>query len=79
MILHTFCEAYPGLADKVIIPLGTHGGSGVNRYKTMLLSYFPKATCLESLGISGASVRDSGSKTKVQNWIRKLGLEKKTE
>ncbi len=79
MILHTFCEAYPALKDKTIIPFGTHGGSGVGSYKTMLQQYYPEAKYLESLGISGASVRDSGSKTKVQDWIKKLGLEKKTE
>ena len=36
MILRTFCEAYPTLKDKTIIPFGTHGGSGVGSYKTML-------------------------------------------
>jgi len=79
MILHTFCEAYPALKDKTLIPFGTHGGSGVGSYKTMLQQYYPSAKYLESLGISGASVRDSGSKTKVQEWIKKLGLEKKSE
>ena len=79
MILHTFCEAYPSLKDKTIIPFGTHGGSGVGSYKTMLQQYYPDAKYLESLGISGAAVRDSGSKTKVQDWIKKLGLEKKSE
>lgn len=79
MILHTFCEAYPALKDKTIIPFGTHGGSGVGSYKTMLQRYYPEAKYLESLGISGASVRDSGSKTKVQEWLKKLGLAKKTE
>ena len=79
MILHTFCEACPGLKDKTLIPFGTHGGSGVGSYKTMLQKYYPSAKYLESLGISGASVRDAGSKTKVQDWVKKLGLEKKTE
>ena len=79
MILHTFCEAYPALKDKTIIPFGTHGGSGVGSYKTMLQRYYPEAKYLESLGISGAAVRNSGSKTNVQDWIKRLGLEKKSE
>ena len=79
MILHTFCEACPALKDKTIIPFGTHGGSGVGSYKTMLQQYYPEAKYLDSLGIDGASVRDSGSKTKVRDWIRKLSLEKQTE
>lgn len=77
MILHTFCEAYPALKDKTLIPFGTHGGSGVGSYKTMLQKYYPSAKYLESLGISGASVRDAASKTAVENWVKKLGLEKK--
>ena len=77
MILHTFCEAYPALKDKTIIPFGTHGGSGVSSYKNMLQNYYPSAKYLESLGISGASVRDAASKTSVQNWVKKLGLDKK--
>lgn len=77
MILHTFCEAYPALKEKTIIPFGTHGGSGVSSYKNMLQNYYPSAKYLESLGISGASVRDAASKTSVQNWVKKLGLDKK--
>ena len=79
MILHSFCEAYPSLKGKTIIPFGTHGGSGVGSYKSMLQQYYPEAKYLESLGISGASVRDSRSKTKVREWIKELGLEKKSE
>lgn len=79
MILHTFCETYPALRDKTLIPFGTHGGSGIGSYKSMLQQYYPSAKYLESLGISGASVRDAASKTSVEDWIKKLGLEKKTE
>ena len=64
---------------KTLIPFGTHGGSGVGSYKTMLQQYYPEAKYLESLGISGASVWDSGSKTRVQDWVKKLCLENKTE
>ena len=79
MILRTFCEAYPTLKDKTIIPFGTHGVSGVGSYKTMLQQYYPEAKYLDSMGISGASVRDSGSKTQVRDWIKKLGLQKESE
>lgn len=33
---------------------------------------------LEALGISGASIRDAESKTKVENWLKKIGFEKET-
>lgn len=77
MILHTFCETYPELKDKTLIPFGTHGGSGVGSYKTMLQKYYPQAKYLESLGISGSSVRSEGAKTSVADWVKKLGLDKK--
>lgn len=77
MILHTFCEAYPALKDKTIIPFGTHGGSGVGSYKSMLKKYYPSAKYLESLGISGASVRESAAKTSVESWVKELGMAKK--
>ncbi len=77
MILHTFCEAYPELKDKTLIPFGTHGGSGVGSYKRMLQKYYPQAKYLESLGISGSSVRNEDARTNVANWIKKLGLDKK--
>jgi hypothetical protein len=67
MIIHTFLEAHPELDGKTIIPFGTHGGSGVGSYKTLIQGYFPKATILESLGISGSSIRDAASKTTVEN------------
>lgn len=77
MILHTFCEAYPELKDKTLIPFGTHGGSGVGSYKSMLQKHYPQAKYLESLGISGSSVRNEDVRTNVANWIKKLGLDKK--
>ena len=59
MIIRTFFEAHPELDGKTIIPFGTHGGSGVGSYKTVIQEYFPKATILESLGISGSSIRNA--------------------
>ena len=76
MIIHTFCEAYPELKDKTIILFGTHGGSGIGSYTTKLKGHFPNAKYLEALGISGASIRDAESKTKVENWLNKIGFEK---
>lgn len=76
MLIRTFCEAHPELDGKTLIPFGTHGGSGVGSYTTLLKEYYPKATLLESLGISGASVRDASSKTTVENWLNRLGADK---
>ena len=78
MIFHTFFEAHPELDGKTIIPFGTHGGSGVGSYKTLIQEYYPNATILESLGISGASIRDAASKTTVENWLKKLGVDKQS-
>ena len=78
MLFHTFFEAHPELDGKTIIPFGTHGGSGVGSYKTLIQEYYPNATILESLGISGASIRDAASKTTVESWLKKLGVDKQS-
>ena len=78
MIIRTFLEAHPELKDKTLIPFGTHGGSGVGSYTTLLKEYFPNATVLEALGINGASVRDASSKTTVGNWLKRLGVDKQS-
>ena len=78
MIIRTFLEAHPELKDKRLRPFGTHGGSGVGSYTSLLKEYFPNATILEALGISGASVRDAGSKTTVGNWLKRLGVDKQS-
>ena len=78
MIFRTFFEAHPELDGKTIIPFGTHGGSGVGSYKTLIQEYYPNATMLESLGISGASIRDAASKTTVESWLKKLGVDKQS-
>ena len=78
MIFRTFFEAHPELDGKTIIPFGTHGGSGVGSYKTLIQEYYPNATILESLGISGASIRDAASKTTVENWLKRLGVDKQS-
>lgn len=77
-IMETFYEAYPSLKNKTIIPFGTHAGSGIGSCTTLLKKYFHNAKYLESLGISGASVRDAASKTMVENWVKKIGLAKET-
>ena len=78
MIFRTFFEAHPELDGKTIIPFGTHGGSGVGSYKTLIQEYYPNATILESLGISGSSIRDAASKTTVESWLKKLGVDKQS-
>ena len=78
MIIRTFLEAHPELDGKTIIPFGTHGGSGVGSYKTVIQEYFPNATILESLGINGASIRDASSKGTVESWLKKLGVDKQS-
>ena len=77
-IFRTFFEKHPELADKTIIPFGTHGGSGVGSYATLIKEYYPNANVLESLGISGSSIRNASSKTTVENWLKKLGIDRQS-
>jgi len=77
-IFRTFFEKHPELADKTIIPFGTHGGSGVSSYARVIKEYYPNANVLESLGISGSSIRNESSKTTVENWLKRLGIDKQT-
>ena len=69
---------YPELDGKTIIPFGTHGGSGVGSYATLIKEYFHNATVLESLGIAGVSIRDASSRQTVENWLKKLGVDKQS-
>ena len=78
MIFRTFFEAHPELDGKTVIPFGTHGGSGVGSYATLIREYYPNATILESLGISGSSIRSASSKTTVKEWLQRLGVDKES-
>ena len=78
MLFRTFFEKHPELDGKTIIPFGTHGGSGVGSYSTLIKEYYPNAKVLESLGISGSSIRNASSKATVENWLKKLGVDKQT-
>jgi flavodoxin len=75
MIMHTFYDKYD-LSNKVIIPFGTHEGSGIGTSTTLLKSYFPNATILESLGIRGSDVRNNvdDSKKAVRDWLKRVKL-----
>ena len=78
-IFRTFFEKHVGeLNGKTVIPFGTHGGSGVGSYAMLVKEYYPDATILESLGISGSSIRNASSKTTVANWLKKLGVDRQT-
>lgn len=77
-IFRTFFEKHPELADKTIIPFGTHGGSGVSSYARVVKEYYPNDNVLESLGISGSSIRNASSKTTVENWLKRLGIDRQS-
>ena len=77
MIIRTFIEAHQSeLSGKTFIPFGTHGGSGVSSYSSLIRSYFPNAKQLESLGIAGIDIRSDASKSRVENWLKRIGLDK---
>ena len=73
MIMRTFYESYD-LAGKTIIPFGTHEGSGVGSCTSLLKSYFPNASYLETFGMRGQDVRN-GRQT-VNAWLERLNLKK---
>ena len=77
MIIRTFIEAHLSeLSGKTFIPFGTHGGSGVSSYSSLIRSYFPNAKQLESLGIAGTDIRSDASKSRVEDWLKRIGLDK---
>lgn len=79
MIIRTFIEAHQSeLSGKTFVPFGTHGGSGVSSYTSLIRSYFPNAKQLESLGIAGTDIRSNASKTRVENWLKRIGLDKES-
>ena len=78
MIIRTFLEAHPELANKTLVPFGTHGGSGVGSYTSLLREYFPEATILEALGIAGVDIRSESARTTVGNWLKRLGLDRES-
>lgn len=79
MIIRTFIEAHQSeLSGKTFVPFGTHGGSGVSSYTSLIRSYFPNAKQLESLGIAGTDIRSNASKTGVDNWLKRIGLDKES-
>ena len=76
-IFRTFFEKHADeLNGKTVIPFGTHGGSGVGSYSNLIKEYYPNTNILESLGISGSSIRNESSKTTVKNWLNRLGFDK---
>lgn len=74
MIIRTFLEAHPELADKTLVPFGTHGGSGISSYTNVLREYFPNATILEGLGISGSSIRTEAARSRVVDWLKSIDM-----
>ena len=76
-IIRTFLEAHPELAHKHLIPFGTHAGSGVSSYTSLLQEYFPEASILEALGISGVTAHNNASSTRssVESWLKRIGLD----
>ena len=75
MIMQTFYEAYPELANKTLIPFGTHEGSGISSCTSTMRQYFPNATMLESYGLRGQEV--SNSRSNVEAWLERIGIPKK--
>ena len=74
IIMHTFCEAYPQLKDKVIVPFGTHGGSSVSTVTNMLKQYYPDATFLATKGMAGTDARKDSAKGEIESWLKQIKI-----
>lgn len=80
MIMRTFYETYQNqLADKTIVPFGTHAGSGVSSCTSLAREYFPNATFLETLGMSGVNVRAESARQEVESWLERIGISRNEE
>ena len=80
MIVQTFYEAYPELANKTLVPFGTHEGSGTSSCTSLMQRYFPSATILENLGLRGTTARDGAqARPQVRAWIERINLLKTDE
>ena len=78
MIMRTFYETYRDkLAGKILVPFGTHEGSGVSACTDLAKEYFPQAKLLETLGIRGNNVKSS--RTDVEMWLQRIGIPKKEQ
>ncbi len=71
MIMRTFYETYD-LSDKIIIPFGTHEGSGISSCTALSREYFPNTELLGSFGVRGQNINDS--RTEVEQWIERIGI-----
>lgn len=60
------------ISSKKIALLSTHAGSRLGRSVNDLKALYPNANILESLAISGSSVRNS--ENDIRNWLKKIGL-----
>ncbi|WP_288519026.1 flavodoxin [uncultured Brachyspira sp.] len=60
------------ISSKKIALLCTHAGSRLGRSVNDLKALYPNANILESLAISGSSVRNS--ENDIRNWLKKIGL-----
>lgn len=75
MIIHTFYETYRAeLAGKILVPFCTHAGSGAGSCTILAREYFPNATILEALGVSGSNVQSESARRDVENWLARMGI-----
>lgn len=73
MIMRTFYETYKEkLKTKIVIPFGTHEGSGVSSCTDLLKEYFPDIKTYDAFGLRGRDVRKS--RDNVETWLRGIGF-----
>lgn len=78
MIMRTFYETYRDqLAGKIIVPFGTHEGSGVSGCTELVKEYFPDVRLMETLGIRGQDVKKS--RGIVEAWLIRIGMLKQKQ
>ena len=72
MAVNTFLEEYD-LTGKMIIPFSSHEGSGLGSSMSDIRQQCKDSEVLEGLAVRGRNAADEGTKSEVENWLKKIG------
>lgn len=74
MIINTFLEKYD-FSGKTIILFNTHEGSGDSQTYSYIKNKMTSSTVnTNGLALRGADARKEASRSKVESWLKELGL-----
>lgn len=73
MIIYSFLESY-NFEGKTIVPFDTNEGSGNAGTYSTIKNKLKNSNVLDGLAIRGSEARKDDSKTKIENWLKQIGL-----